>query len=412
MGMVYVTVPILLNYLDKEYYGLWVTTFSIVNIVFYVDIGIGNGLKTKLTEAISSKNFKLAREYISTSYIFISAIAVTLLILGTVTVFLIDLKSLLNTSISETELKQVFFATLLMIITSFVLSLYKTFYYAVQNSRKVELALLIYQALILISVIIVFSYFRRSLLYVALIYGVSNIIVSTIFTISFFKKKSYLIPSTKFFRKDRLDNLIGLSLEFFFIQLCMIIIFASDNLIISKLLGPTEVANYDIVYKLFQVAIIISIIAQDPFWPLYTDAYQKKDFKWIKRTLIRLNKLFIPFVLLVILLVVIAKPIIYLWIQKDLMIDTKLFVFMGIFAIIRVYGIIYMYFLNGIGKIRLQLALFIIGAIINIPISIYFVKYLDLGSSGVILGTIISIISMTLILPIQTFKILKEREYS
>ena len=71
-----------------------------------------------------------------------------------------------------------------------------------------------------------------------------------------------------------------------------------------------------------------------------------------------------------------------------------------------------MYFLNGIGKIKLQLQLYVLGAIINIPISIYFVKYLDLGSSGVILGTTISIISMTIILPIQTFKILKKGEYN
>jgi len=412
MSAVYITVPILLNYLDKEHYGLWVTIFSIVNIVFYVDLGIGNGLKTKLTEAISSKDFKLAREYISTTYAFITGIALLLLIIGVIAVFLVDLKSLLNTSISEIELKQVFFATLLMIITSFVLSLYKTFYFAIQKSWKVELALVIYQLSILISIIVAVNFFQKSLLYVALIYGVSNIVVSSIFTIQFFKKNSNLRPSLQFFSRERIHNLMGLSLEFFFIQLCMIIIFTSDNIIISKLLGPSEVASYDVVYKLFQVAIIVSIIAQDPFWPLYTDAYQKKDFKWIKQTLIRLNKLFIPFIILVVILVMIAKPIISLWIQKELSIDFRLIVFMGIFVIIRVYGIIYMYFLNGIGKIRLQLILFIIGAVINIPLSIYFVKHLNLGSSGVILGTIVSILSMTLILPIQTFKILKKSEYS
>ncbi len=412
MSAVYITVPILLNYLDKEHYGLWVTIFSIVNIVFYVDLGIGNGLKTKLTEAISSKDFKLAREYISTTYAFITGIALLLLIIGVIAVFLVDLKSLLNTSISEIELKQVFFATLLMIITSFVLSLYKTFYFAIQKSWKVELALVIYQLSILLSIIIAVNFFQKSLLYVALIYGVSNIVVSTIFTVQFFNKNSNLRPSLQFFSKERIHNLMGLSLEFFFIQLCMIIIFTSDNIIISKLLGPSEVASYDVVYKLFQVAIIVSIIAQDPFWPLYTDAYQKKDLKWIKQTLIRLNKLFIPFIILVVILVMIAKPIISLWIQKELSIDFRLIVFMGIFVIIRVYGIIYMYFLNGIGKIRLQLMLFIIGAVINIPLSIYFVKHLNLGSSGVILGTIVSILSMTLILPIQTFKILKKSEHS
>ena len=51
-----------------------------------------------------------------------------------------------------------------------------------------------------------------------------------------------------------------------------------------------------------------------------------------------------------------------------------------------------MYFLNGIGKIKLQLWLYVFGAVINIPLSIYFVKYMNLGSSGVILGTIFSML--------------------
>ena len=124
----------------------------------------------------------------------------------------------------------------------------------------------------------------------------------------------------------------------------MIVIFATDNLIITKLLGPSDVTNYDVVYKLFQVAITISVIAQDPFWALYTDAYQKQDFTWIKKTIIRLNKLFVLFVFIIVGLFFAAKPLIKIWIQRDLLISTSLILFMAIFVIIRVYGIIYMTF--------------------------------------------------------------------
>jgi len=146
----------------------------------------------------------------------------------------------------------------------------------------------------------------------------------------------------------------------------------------------------------------------DPFWALYTDAYQKKDFTWIKKTIIRLNKLFVVFVFLVLTLYFISKPLIKFWIQRELQIPNNLLVFMAIFVLIRVYGIIYMNFLNAIGKVTLQMYLYILGAIINIPLSIYFVEYFHLGSSGVILGTIFSILGLSIILPIQTFKILKE----
>jgi len=410
MGIVFITIPILLNYLDKELYGIWVTIFSIINIVFFVDIGIANGLKTKLTQAFSDNNFRLAKTHITNAYFLISFLGLFLLIIGSTIIYFLDLNDLLNVDINEHELKKIFFITLFLVVIGFILSLYKSFYYSVQKSFNVELSLFIYQLIILSAIFFFSTYTNKSLFYITLIYGCSNIIVSIIFTIIFFYKHKKLKPSIKSFEMKKINDLMDLSLGFFMIQLCMIIIFATDNILISNLLEPSEVTHYDIVLKLFQMAIVISIIAQDPFWPLYTDAYQKKDFKWIKETIIRLNKLFILFVFLVVMLVFISKPIINVWIPKKLQIPNTLIIFMGIFVIVRVYGVIYMYFLNAIGKIRLQVQLFVLGAILNIPLSIYFVQYLDLGTSGIILGTIISIISLSIFLPIQTFKILRNNE--
>lgn len=410
MGLVFTTIPLLLNYLEKEQYGIWVTIFSLVNIVFFVDAGIGNGLKTKLSEALSLQNFKLAKSYISTAYIAIFLISALVFCIGVAFIFLVDLQTLFNTSTLESELKTVLLVTLFLVITSFVLNLYKSFYYANQQASKVELAMLLYQASILISTAILLHFFPRKLLFVALFYGCLNILVGCVFTFLFFKKNKKIKPSFTAFSKEKVKDLMGLSLAFFGIQLCMIIIFTTDNLIISKLLGPSEVTNYDIVYKLFQVTITISVIAQDPFWALYTDAFQKKDFSWIKKTIIRLNKLFIAFIFVITGLFFVSKHIIKIWIQRDLEIATNLILFMSIFVLIRVYGTIYMTFLNSVGKVKLQFWLYFFGAIINIPLSIYLVKTFDLGSSGVILGTVFSILSLSLILPIQTFKILKKNE--
>ncbi len=410
MAIVFTTIPLLLNYLEKEQYGIWVTIFSLVNIVFFVDAGIGNGLKTKLSEALSLKNFKLAKSYISTAYISIFLISVLVLCIGVAGIFLINLQELFNTTIAENELKTVLLVTLFLVTTSFVLNLYKSFYYANQQALKVEFAMLIYQVTVLISTTILLHYFPRKLLFVALFYGSLNILVGLAFTFLFFKKNKKIQPSIAAFSKEKVKDLMSLSLAFFGIQLCMIVIFATDNLIITKLLGPSDVTNYDVVYKLFQVAITISVIAQDPFWALYTDAYQKQDFTWIKKTIIRLNKLFVLFVFIIVGLFFAAKPLIKIWIQRDLLISTSLILFMAIFVIIRVYGIIYMTFLNSIGKVKLQLWLYIFGAIINIPLSIYFVKTVNLGNSGVILGTVFSILSLSLVLPIQTFQILKKIE--
>jgi O-antigen/teichoic acid export membrane protein len=409
MGIVFTTIPLLLNYLDKELYGIWVTIFSLVNIALFIDGGIGNGLKTKLSKSLSQNNFKISNNYIATAYLSVSLISFIILIIGFLLIFNLNLKEIFNASLSTIELQKILSLTLVLVMAGFVLNLYKSLYYANQEASKVELAALIYQILILFSIFILLNFFTKDLFLIALIYGGSNILVSSIFTVLFFRKNKKITFSITFFDKKIINDLIGLSLSFFIIQLCLIVVFTSDNLIITNLISPVEVTTYDVVYKLFQVIVTFSVILQDSFWALYTDAYEKKDYKWIKQTLLRLNKLFIAFSFLVVFMYFTAKPIIKIWTQKNLEISDNLILFMSIYVLVRAYGIIYMNFLNSIGKINLQMWLFIFGAIINIPVSIYFVKYLNLGSSGVILGTIFSLLGLTLILPLQTFKILKNK---
>jgi len=409
MIIVFTTIPLLLNYLDKELYGIWATIFSLVNIVIFVDGGIGNGLKTKLSEALSQKNLTLAKTYISTAYVSIIAISFLIFIIAAIFIYVTDFQKLFNTTLlSNGEFQIILLVTFFLVIIGFILTLYKSIYYANQQASKVELSLLIYQIIILISITLLMQFYTKSLLLIAIIYGGSTILIGGWFSFQFFRKNKQIIPKISFFSKEKVKSLMGLSLEFFVIQLCMIVIFTTDNLIITNLIGPKDVATYDVVFKLFNLLITLSAIALDPLWALYTDAFQKKDFIWIKKTLVRLNKLFLIVVLVILVLYFIAKPFIKFWTQKDLEILNSLLLLMALFVLIRIYGLIYMIFLNAIGKIKLQMWMYIFGAIINIPLSMYLVKNTDLGSGAVILGTILSIISLSILLPIQTFTILKK----
>ena len=409
LSIVYLTIPFLLKFLGKENYGVWVTVFSVVSILFFLDGGIANGLKTKLSKALSAKNYLISKEYIATSYIFIFAVSTLFFCIGFLFLHSLNLSSLLNISseIKETTLKDLFLITLIFVVTNFILSLYKTLFYAAQKAAVIEISVFVYQLLVFGFIYYASNYLTSSLHYVAIVYGLANAVIGLLFSIIFFKNNMKLLPSFSHFKIERLKEIFGLSINFFIIQLCMIIIFTSDNVLISNLLGPEEVANYDIVFKLFQVLITFSIIILEPFWALFSDAYQKNDYSWIKKSLKRLNKLFLFLILGVVLLAFLAESIINLWVGNIISVNDLLIYSMAIFVLIRIYGAIYMFFLNGIGAIKLQTRLYVFGAIINIPLSILFVKHYNLGSSGIILGTIISILAITIFLPIQSYKILK-----
>lgn len=410
MLITFLIVPILIEYLGNDNYGLWITVFSLIGIVNYADGGIINGLKTKLSEAISRKDVTLSKQFISTAYYSIFFISIILLLVGIVLIYFLDLATLINTTVDEKEIKQIFFITLFFTTVNFALSLYKSILFATQKSYAVELSVFFNQGLIFVFINIAMLMIPANILIIALIYGVSNTIASLLFTISFFYRNPKYIPNPKMFNRQRLNETLGLSLGFFVIQLCMIVIFTTDKIIINNILGPSEVTRYDVVMKLFLAIIAFCLISLDPFWALFSDAFQKKQYKWIKLTLKRLNIAFAAFIILLIPFVMLSKKIISFWLEEKVSVDNSLILLIAFFAIVRVYGAIYMSFLNGIGKIKLQLKLYVIGSLINIPLSIILVNNTSLGSGGAVLATTISIFALTLILPFYSNNLIKNYE--
>ena len=94
------------------------------------------------------------------------------------------------------------------------------------------------------------------------------------------------------------------------------------------------------------------------------------------------------------------------WIGDAIYIPFQLSALMAIYAILMNWSSIFTNYINGVGKLRLQIYEAIFAMIINIPISIFFAVNLGMGSGGVITGTIISLIAGTFLTPIQTFKLI------
>ena len=69
-------------------------------------------------------------------------------------------------------------------------------------------------------------------------------------------------------------------------------------------------------------------------------------------------------------------------------------------------NMVFSYFLNGIGKIKIQVYTSIFGFLINIPLSIFLAKNMGLGSSGVIYATNITVFIFLIFRIIQYKKII------
>ena len=74
-----VTVRLTVHYLGTERYGLWMTITSLVAMMSFADLGIGNGLLNCITEAKGGDDRESVRKYVSSAFFLLLAIATVLM---------------------------------------------------------------------------------------------------------------------------------------------------------------------------------------------------------------------------------------------------------------------------------------------------------------------------------------------
>lgn len=406
----FILVPILIGFLGKLEYGVWITVFSIMNWIFTFDMGIGQGLRNKLTEALSNGELKKANTLVSTSYLLIALLSVIILCIGLISLFSVNFQTVLNYSQkSNTYLQNFIFLALFFTTINFVLSLYKKLYLAIHKSYLVEVINVLFQ-MFFISVLLIWVYLdiNKSLINLIIIFGITNVLISIYATYYFFKINKIISISYRYFDLSACKSLLRLGGKFFIINVSLLIILSTDNIIISNMLGPSYVTDYSTIQKVFQFLIVGFTVVLSSSWSLYSEAISRKDYKWIRENLMTMNTYFLVIAAMGCILYYFLEEILSIWIGKDLInIPKGLALSNLIYALIFSYTNIYMFFINASNKISLQMYLYVFGALLNIPLSIYLVQELG-SSSGVMISTIICFLPLFIMMPIQTKIILKK----
>lgn len=403
------SIPLMIHYLGQEQFGVWSTLLSVMTWITFFDLGLGNGLRNKLAESLAKDQIDEARSYISSAYSLIGLISLMLFLILALAAFIAPWQKVFNTQLlSAEELSYAVLITGFFIALNFWVSLINSVLNAVQRTSVVVLGQFISNALSLIFVYILTKTTDASLLYLATVYGISMIGANALLSSWFYKDNLNLIPKISLdFSHAR--PLLGLGLQFFVIQIAVLVIFTTDKILITQLFGPEFVTPYDVVFKLFGVISLVYGLITAPLWSSYTDAYHRGDFMWIKGILRKQLLIFGLIILAVIFLALIAKSLVIIWIGSDLVVSTPLVVSMGLLILISIWNNIYSLFLNGIGKVQFQLYSSVFAMSMNIPLAVYFTRYLGLGVEGVVLATCASLTLFAVIGPLETYSVLRNK---
>ncbi|GHT63970.1 O-antigen export protein [Bacteroidia bacterium] len=405
----FVLVPMTLGYLNAYEYGVWLTLSSVLMWINYFDVGLGHGLRNKLAEAFALKDDILAKIYVSTVFFLLTVIVLVIYLLFILVLFWLDWYKLLNVSPDVvSHLNSLVLIVFTFFCLSFVLKFIGNIYLAKQLPVINDLLIFAGNFLSLIIIYILTKVTEGNLSKVAITYSVTPVLAYLIaYPITFYIKYPFLRPTLSAVKLKYAKGLMGLGLQFFVIQIACLLIFSTSNILISHLFGSEDVTYYNIASKYFLTITMIFGIVITPIWSAITDAYVKNDYGWMRKTIRTMLYVWVLLFLLTIVMVIISNYIYHIWVGDTVKIPMSLSVLMGLYVTIMNWNNIYTHFINGTGKIRLQLYITVGTSLLYIPLAIFLSKIW--GINGIIGAMCIILLCSSWSSPLQYYKIINKK---
>lgn len=411
MVVSFMLVPLTIGYVSSELYGVWLTMSSILAWLGFLDVGFSQGLKNKLAEAIAQNNWKRGKALVSTCYFMMLLIFVPVCLVFEGVVPFIDWSSLLNVSsqYSQEIIKAMYiliaFACLQMIVNVFV-SVVAAFQMVALSGTFTVIG----NTISLGVIYVLTKTCSPSLVVLALTLAAMPVFVTLIASLILFcgKFKS-VAPSLSYVDRKYIKDLFGLGYKFFIINIQVVVLYQSTNILISNVASPNEVTTYNIAYRLLSCAMMMYTLTTGPLWPAYTDAYTRGDYNWMQMMRKKMQKVLMLSILGCFVIALLSSPIYHIWIGDAVSIPYEMTMMVAIYVAVYCWMNLNGTLLVGMGKIQIETFMAFLGMIVHLPFSLFLGKYL--GAYGVLTSLIVINIVYALIMNIQVKKILNKNAY-
>lgn len=384
------TVPLTVDYLGAERYGLWMSISSILAFMSFADLGLGNGLLNAISKAHGNNNIREAQVAITSVFFLLTGISILLLTLFLLIQPIIPWEVLFNVK-SELARQEVGPTTMVLFIM-FLLNMPLGVVQRIQNGYQegyVFQLWLILGSLLSFMGLLICIYLQAGLVWLVFAFSAGHFIATLINGVVLFtRKKPHLIPKLSSFNLNTGKELIRTGLIFLALGIFTVLANSSDNIIISHTLNVNAVAGFEIVKKLFHFSMITQVMIQ-PLWPAFNEALVKKDYAWAKNTLNKSLRLTIISSSLISLpLFLFGKQIIDFWVGPEYTPSWSLLLGFYLFIIFANYGGVMSTFFNSGDLVSKQLIFIVLASTSSIILKI--ILSFNFGVSGVVWATLIS----------------------
>jgi O-antigen/teichoic acid export membrane protein len=351
------SVPLTLNYLGSERFGMWLMLSSFLSLLSFADLGIGNGLLTRVAAA-SGRDDKLGiREDVASAYAALGLASVGMIALFWSIFPVVQWGQLFNVAdkvaLAEAGAAAAVFAT------CFALSIPAQIAAKVQTGLQGGYVPALWQCggnLIGLAAVLAAIHFELGLPWLVLAFMGSPLAANAAFSLTFFLVQH---PELRFRWQDissrAATQIIRTGWIFLVLQIVAAASYSTDPLLISHLLGPELVPAYSVPAQMFSALGLIISMALAPLWPAYGEAISRADHRWAHKTLLRsLVASVIVAGIGAALIAILAPTLLRLWVGPAIQAGPALLLGLAAWRVLDAAGNAVGMFLNGAQAIRLQ----------------------------------------------------------
>lgn len=394
-----ISVPLMLGYLGAERYGLWMTISSIVAMLGFADLGMGNGLLNAIAVADGRNDRESVQKLASSAFFLLSGTAILIATTFACAYRWVRWPGLFNvtTELARNESGPALLALAACFIVNLPLGVVQRIRVGYQEGFVSDL----WQgagSVSSLAAVILGIHLEFGL--PALVLAISAVpIVATLLNgvFLFARSRPWLLPRWRNFHLAFAKTLAKDGFLFLLLQICGVISFSTDNLIVAQVLGASAVPRYAITQKVFILVAVVQSASLAPLWPAYREAIHRGDHAWVglafRRSIVTavvVTGLFSG------LLVAISRPLFRAWVGPDLIPTWPLIIGFALWAVAQAASTAIAMYLNACNALRLELILSVAFIVIATPLKIALCRLG--GSTGVVWGALIGLV-LTVLVP-------------
>ncbi len=286
LGVSAISLPLNVRYLGKEEYGIWITISGTVVMLNLLDLGIASTLTNVLSKAYADDDQVEAVHAYSTAFWLTAAVAAFLGLIITICWPFVNWASLFHLADASTavQAKRCVVIAVVACLINLPLSLSGKVGAAYRELHLMNYAAMVGAVFSLLAIVggILLHCTLSGLM---LAYCASTVISNAGINLWLWAiRRPWLKPAPWQVSTTMARSLFGQGSLFFILQLCGVVVFNTDNLVITHYLGPQEVTPYSVAWRLVSYASLLQQLLIPAAWPVLSEAYQSGDMAWIRST--------------------------------------------------------------------------------------------------------------------------------